>query len=218
MSGRGVAATKALQRFNAAQKEEYVLSNVIKLVEQHGFGVTRTGAVVATTKLTSVTFKVQPELSESKSVNYIEIGEIREPGSILIFIGSPARNFSMNIKLVSRSEEEAIANYNILHTLKSWTMPDSKYSSHDSLSAGNTDTGVPRVLKLFGYGSNIKGIPVVVKSLNVTYPVDCDYIGTGTMSMPVIMPIDIQLQEMRSANELETFNFDAYKTGTLPLW
>lgn len=211
-------AVRRQTAFLEAEAADYTLSNIIKLVEQKNYGRTRTGGLGVKGQHEFVAFKVQPELSESKSVNYIEISEIRSPGSIMVFIGSPARNFSMEVKLISRSIEEAQQNFRILHTLKGWSMPDKAYSSHDSLGAGEIDSGTPRILKLFGYGKNFKGIPVVIKSLNVSYPVDCDYIDTGDVRMPVIMPISIQLQEMRSSVELEKFDISMYREGELPTW
>lgn len=162
----------------------------------------------------SVLFEVQPELSESKSTNYVEIGEIRSSASLLIFMGSPSRNFSLNAKLVSRTEEEATQNFEYLHRLKGWSMPDPKYQTKIS------GHGVPRTLLLYAYGKNIKGIPTVIKTLNIDYPVDCDYIITQDKDarMPIILNISIQLQETRTPDELTAFNIEQYKTGQLPWW
>lgn len=216
-TGSRTRGNKRQTDFEKVQALDYTLSNIVKLVEQRSNTQSRTGAFVAGSAK-FVAFKVQPEMSESKSVNYIEISEIRAPGSIMIFIGSPARNFSLTGKLISRSIQEAEENFRILHTLKGWTMPDKAYSAHDSYSSAKQDSGTPRILKLFGYGKNLKGIPVVIKSLNVTYPIDSDYIDTGSVRMPIIMPIDIQLQEMRSSNELDKFSITDYRAGELPLW
>lgn len=203
-------------QFRALDGTDYVISNIIKLVEQRNIKSTKAGYV--SDRPEYVAFKVQPEVSEAKSVSYVDISEIRAPGSIMFFMGSPARTFSLEVKLISRSTEEARGNFLILNTLKGWTMPDSTYISHDSINDDSQMAGAPRILKLFGYGNVFKGIPVVIKSLNVTYPTDCDYIQSGGARMPLIMPISIQLQEMRSAAELEKFNIGQYRDGVLPLW
>lgn len=162
-----------------------------------------------------VDFKVTPELSESKSVQYIEISEIRDAASLLVFIASPSRNFSINAKLISRTTEEASENFRYLHMMKSWAMPEANSKSKHII-----DTSTPRVLRLYAYGKHLKAIPVVMKSLNINYPTDTDYIRTqdGATQMPIICTLDMQLQETRSAEDLKGFNIEQYKAGTLPNW
>lgn len=160
-----------------------------------------------------VVFKVQPEISESKNVNYIEVSEIRQAASILIFIGSPGRQFNLNVKLVSRTEAEATKNFEYLHRMKSWGMP----KKGESGPSGDSD--VPPTLALRGYVNNFKNIRMVLKSMNAEYPTDCDYItaSNGTQ-MPIIMPITLSFQETRSADELKRFNFENYRAGELSDW
>lgn len=160
-----------------------------------------------------VIFKVQPEISESKSVNYVEISEIRQAASILIFMGSPGRQFTLNVKLVSRSKQEATKNFEYLHRMKSWGMP----KKGEQGSAGDSD--VPPTLALRGYVKNFKNIRLILRSINVEYPTDCDYIeaDNGT-PMPIIMPITLTLQETRSVDEINKFDFDLYKQGKFEKW
>ena len=159
-----------------------------------------------------VVFKVQPEISESKNVNYIEVSEIRQAASILIFLGSPGRQFNLNVKLVSRTETEATNNFLNLHKMKSWAMPKKGMGLGAALE-------VPPTLALSGYNGQFKNIRMVLKSLNVEYPTDCDYIDNGYGDpIPIIMPITLSLQETRSADELKQFNFEDYKYGQLEKW
>lgn len=161
-----------------------------------------------------VTFKVQPEISESKNVNYIEVSEIRQAASILIFIGSPGRQFNLNVKLVSRTVAEADKNFEYLHRMKSWAMP----KKGETGPSGDSET--PPVLRIVGYNNNFKDIRVVLRSITVEYPVECDYINAsnGDTPMPIIMPIALSFQETRSADELRAFDFDKYKQGKLDIW
>ena len=194
------------------RRGNFVATGKVKLVEE----LSRNGdfrPAVGSSR-NSVLFEVQPELSEAKSTNYVEIGEIRSSASLLIFMGSPSRNFSLNAKLVSRTVEEATQNFEYLHRLKGWSMPDPKYQTKIS------GTGVPRTLLLYAYGKNIRGVPTVIKTLNIDYPVDCDYILTKDKDarMPIILNVSVQLQETRTPDELTAFLIEEYKTGQLPWW
>lgn len=194
------------------RRGNFVATGKVKLVEE----LARNGDFRPSinSSRNSVLFDVQPELSEAKSTNYVEIGEIRSSASLLIFMGSPSRNFSINAKLVSRTVEEATLNFQNLHRLKGWMMPDPKYQTKIS------GAGVPRTLLLYAYGKNIRGIPTVMKTLNIDYPVDCDYIITADKDarMPIILNVSIQLQETRTPDELKDFLIEEYKTGQLPWW
>lgn len=170
-----------------------------------------------------VNFAVTPEVSESKSVNYIEISEIRQAASILVFIGSPGRNFTVNAKLVSRTSEEADANFSRLNLLKSWAKPDKggRSRSAGSPSGNGIDTSAPTILYMYGYGRLMKGIQIVMKSINVDYPTDTDYVqltGDPKTRMPIIMPVSMTFQEIRSAQQLAQFDLSAYKLGQLERW
>lgn len=160
-----------------------------------------------------VVFRVTPQISESKSANYIEESGLRAAASLIIYSGSPSRDFNLNIKLVSRTKDEAVENFRILHRMKGWPQPT---------KGGNSiDSDAPSILYLHGYGRQFKAIKCIAKSLNIEYPTDCDYIsigdGDGT-KMPIIMPINLSLQEIRSGEELSKFDLSAYKNGNLVNW
>lgn len=69
--------------------------------------------------------------------------------------------------------------------------------------------------------SNINRVPVVLSSLNITYPDDVDYIPvdmTGTNNyepFPVKMTVTLVLLETHSPREYERFDLAAFKAGTL---
>lgn len=72
--------------------------------------------------------------------------------------------------------------------------------------------------------SNVNRVPVVMSSLNITYPEDVDYIPvsetltTTTQSVepfPVSINVDLTLLETHSPNEYERFDLNAYKAGKL---
>lgn len=93
----------------------------------------------------------------------------------------------------------------------------------------------PEVLYLYAYSTsnndkrgldansrvNINRVPVVLSSLNITYPEDVDYLPihitptAKTEPFPVKMDVQITLLEAHSPTEYERFNLAAYKTGNL---
>ena len=167
----------------------------------------------------SVTFAVTPEISEQGSTSYVEVSEIRQAASILVYLGSPSRTFSINAKLVSRSQEEAKKNFGYLHLMKSWRMPV-KGSVYHGARGGHLDADAPPVLYIYGYGENFKGIQVVMKSINIDWTPDVDYISTGDgdTKMPIILSVSMSFQEIRSGLELELFTLEDYKAGQLETW
>lgn len=87
------------------------------------------------------------------------------------------------------------------------------YSAGSPFSdAGRTNT----------YGTNINKVPVVITSLNISYPDDVDYIPTRSHidpaksePFPIKMDIDITLVETHSPREYEMFDLMKYKRGQL---
>ena len=69
-------------------------------------------------------FRVTPDLSETRSVNYRTIDPIHAPGSILSYVNTSSRTYNMSgIKLISRSAEEASNNVRVLNLIRSWAVP-----------------------------------------------------------------------------------------------
>lgn len=68
----------------------------------------------------SVVFFISPELTEGRNVTWAEVSDLRLPASILIYMGSPSRNFSINAKFLARSQAEADVAFRNMNLLKSW--------------------------------------------------------------------------------------------------
>lgn len=169
-----------------------------------------------------VRFFVTPELSEARTVNYQEISEIRQPGGILIYIGSQLRTYQINARMVSRSQAEADLTYIYTHRLKSWTVP-SKDGGNAKL-AGAGGATAPQILKLYGYGSStggqLRGVPCVITSLNIDFPNNVSYLKTtnGKASVPIVQNINIGLKEAKSDKDLENFDMVSFRRGELINW
>lgn len=83
----------------------------------------------------SVVFQATPEMSESRNVSYVEISDIRQPASILIYMGSPSRNFSIVAKFIARSKAEADTSFSNLNLLKSWCVTNSTLGSSNGTAS-----------------------------------------------------------------------------------
>lgn len=71
-----------------------------------------------------VTFDVTPDIIENRNVNYKTMDPIHMPGSIHVYGSTSSRTFNIsNVKLVSRTPEEASKNMWRLHQLRGWGMP-----------------------------------------------------------------------------------------------
>ena len=183
----------------------------------------------------TVVFRATPEISENRAVNFSEISDIRHPGGLLIYIGTPPRTFDISARFVSRTTAEATEAYAFTNLLKSWTMPSKRENTSggaewDSGNGGYKNT--PAVVRLYGYDKgnkgNFRGIPVVITSLNLSFPPDINYIKTDSgVFVPIIQSVSIALKEARKFSELrgETdgsggigFDMTKFKNGELDAW
>jgi len=145
------------------------------------------------TNTKQVTFWATPEISESKSINYVEESDIRAPASITYYMGTTSRNFNITGYLISRTPDEAQENFEYIKLLKAWTYPDWKavdstvrdrmvQNSSASVSGeqpdGETpnirgkDTNIapPALLKLWGLAYKARGLePGNPESANYQY-------------------------------------------------
>lgn len=191
-----------------------------------------------------VVFDASPDLSENGSATYKVIEPVHSPGGILVFTNTSARTFQLsNIKLFSRTSEEATRNYHKLQILRSWRFPSFGLSAQDELYGDVQLGSPPAVLELSAYarpnGNNESGratgllhrIPVVITQLGIDYPSDVDYIPTldgksiqGTtefahipngIPMPTVLPISIQLMEAHSPSQYSNFSLADFRRGRL---
>lgn len=202
-------------------------SRKVSLVGNYGKGVRPlTGGVLASTATggglsgstqassntkSIVVFESTPDLSESGQTVLIDIGDIRAAASVVIYMGSPSRSFNINARFISRTLDEADQTQKDINILKAWRMP--------MLSKGAGFNAEPETLRLFAYDKSLKGIPVMIQSLNIEYPSDMDYIpaSDGT-PIPIIQTVSIGLKEVRSIEDLNTFSYEDFKAGNLPEW
>lgn len=189
---------------------------------------------------TSVIFEAAPEIQESGSVIYRSIDLLHSPGAVQAYANTASRTFSLSgIKLFSRNQVEATLNYNRVQMLKSWRYPTFGATPNSDPVFGAQQLGQPpAVLELSAYakptsdGQQSQGlihrVPVVIQSLNINYPTDCDYIPTAFIDnnpalahiptgipVPTIWSIDIQLLEDHSPNQYAKFSLTDFKRGMM---
>ncbi len=163
---------------------------------------------------TVVAFDVTPEVTETRNVNYKTMEPVHMPGGIHVYSGTSSRIFNINnIRLVSRTREEASKNLYRLNVLRSWAMP---YFGKDT---SNLIGAPPDVLALTAYATgsgdtanawstvagggdadqqagftnnpslartrptNIHQVPVVLQQISIPYPSDTDYINTTILDI-----------------------------------
>jgi len=167
-----------------------------------------------------VVFESTPEVQEQAQTLYISLDEIRSAGSLMVYMGSPGRTFQINHKFVSRTTKEATKTWKAMNILRSWRMPKTSNSNGDQIGGfGVAETNVPTILNLFGYGRTFKGIPTVMTNLSIDWNSESDYIKCLNKSdVPIILPVSISLKEVRTIEELKSFNLKEFKEGDLIWW
>ncbi len=168
----------------------------------------------------TVTFDVMPVIVEAHTVEYEQVAPAQFLGAFQKYKGTSPTQWTLNAVLISRTSQEADANLSSLNTLRGWTEPFygrrlGKFSS--SLGAP------PPVLALFGMRDLIGEVPVVITSLNWSWPKDVDYVPTTRRSesdgklvpFPSVMEVAIQLVESYSIDQLNQFSLDDYRSGRI---
>lgn len=157
---------------------------------------------------TVVAFDVSPDVSETRNVEYKTMQPVHMPGGIHVYGYTNSRTFSVNnIKLVSRTAEEAARNLYRLNVMRSWAMPYFGRNNTDLVGAppdvlaftayarGSIDSSrfsyVDEENNVFGNNqpndrsnartraTNLQNIPVVLTQISNSYPSDIDYIPTA---------------------------------------
>lgn len=193
-----------------------------------------------------VVFDVTPDLTESAQVDYKSVQPVHMPGTIYVYGSTSSRTFDIsNIRLVSRSQEEASNNLKILQTLRSWTknvfgegsvddntinvdnrsvlLNSATSTTFEEQSALDVLGAPPEVLLLTAYSNetnlsmqHLNRIPVVIQQVSIPYPSDQDYIpSTEGVPMPMIMTLSMTLLESHSPLEFENFSLADYRNGIL---
>lgn len=167
-----------------------------------------------------VTFEVMPEIVEQHTVEYESIAPPQFPGSFQKYKGNSSTQWQVNTTLISRNSMEAAQNLRYLQMLRGWTKPF--FGERTANSFKNKLGAPPPVLTLRGLRDLIGAVPVVMTSLNWTWPKDVDYISTGIkgsdgnyIPFPTVLQVPIQLVESYSVAQFNDFSLADYRAGNL---
>jgi hypothetical protein len=224
---KGAAAASNLGQVSAAQANAAQQANeedktyLVTLTDDEGF---------------SVVFQILPEIVENRSIRYQAVQPPQFPGAFQKYEGTDSVQWSVNAVLVCRTTKEATVNLMYLNRLRGWTMPFfGEAMAKSPLTILNDKVGAPPpVLRFHGLRTNVIGpVPVVITSLNWSWPRDVDYIpaqkldsssyaddygnprmvGDATVPFPAVISISIQLVESFSIAEFNGFDLEAYRVG-----
>ncbi len=86
----------------------------------------------------TVSFDASPTVSENRNVNYNSLEPLHAPGQIQVYKNTSSRNFQLSdVRLVSRTIQEAELNLRRLWMLRSWCMP--RFGNSSTLSTAQRD-------------------------------------------------------------------------------
>ena len=182
--------------------------------------VTSDHKVRLTDGTTTITFEVLPEIVEAHTIGYDPIAPAQFPGAFQKYKGTDSVTWTLNISLISRTRDEAHENYQRLNVLRGWKQP------FFGQTTGNNYPKMlgapPPVLTLRGLRDLIGPVPVVITSLNWTWPKDVDYLPTNEkgsdgnpIPFPAVMMIAVTMVESYSTKQFNQFDLRAYRAGKM---
>jgi hypothetical protein len=197
----------ALDKSRALEPENLTLKYKVKLVAEPGVGGV-------------VTFEAMPTISESRSASYDPVSVLHHPGDILKYKSSSARSWGIDVKLISRTPQEAAMNLNSINKIRAWVMPFYGMGTGSNGATSRYLGAPPPILTLTAYGDTMIGpVKCVLESYSWTWPNDVDYIPAGTGSSPVPFPaivsLTLTLKESFSPAEYSGFDILSYRAGDM---
>lgn len=170
-----------------------------------------------------VEFLVMPEITEQRGVSYEAVAPPQFPGAFQKYKGTESVQWTINATFISRTSKEATENLTNLNILRGWTMPyfGSKITTSSNEKIRNKLGAPPPVLIFKGLRQAMIGpVPVVITSLNWSWPRDVDYIPASAPSgdlvnvpFPTVMTLSINIVESFSTEQFNNFDLRAYRLG-----
>jgi hypothetical protein len=167
----------------------------------------------------AVVFLNMPDIAESRTVEYEAVAPPQSPAAFQKYKGTASVQWTLNATLTSRTTEEASINLLFMNRLRGWTMP--YFGDRSSGANGNRLGAPPPVLELKGWRKQMVGpVPVVITSLNWTFPQDVDYIpanelggGEKLIPFPTVLKVSITMVETFSTGQMNSFDLDEFRMG-----
>jgi hypothetical protein len=167
-----------------------------------------------------------PEVSEVRTVEYEALTAPQMPGEFQKYKGTKSTQWNITATLACRTREEAARNYIYVNTLRGWSESyfGDKQRIQFSDGGGRGKLGAPPpVLQFAGWRSLVGTVPVVLTSLNWSWPHDCDWIPSGILDpatqqeipFPTVMQVQISLVESYSPQQMNNFDLVAFRNGRM---
>jgi hypothetical protein len=169
-----------------------------------------------------VIFDVMPEVFESRTAEYEAVAPPQAPGAFQKYKGTASTQWTINGIFVCRTTEEATKNLAYLNQLRAWVMPYFGVRTQQNSKYRNKTGAPPPVLEFSGWRRGmVSPIPVVITSLQWTFPRDVDYIpardltdsGNVNIPFPTVLSVSISMVESLSAEQMNGFDLDRFERG-----
>lgn len=167
-----------------------------------------------------VEFEVMPEIVEQRTAGYEAVAPAQAPGAFQKYKGTDSTVWTLNIMFISRNSEEATQNLKKLNALRAWMLPF--FGATTGRNFPKKLGAPPAVLTLKGLRGLIGPVPVVITSLNWTWPRDVDYLPTflpgsdgNWIPFPAVLSVPIQLVESYSTTQFNQFDLRAFWDGDM---
>jgi len=123
----------------------------------------------------TVSFDASPTVSENRNVNYATLDPLHAPGQIQVYKNTSSRNFQISdIRILSRTIEEADRNLRKLWVLRSWCMP--RFGNSSTLSDQQRDN---RDERREGFPSDYEAYPTQERA-----KLEGEYYGSELLGAP----------------------------------
>jgi hypothetical protein len=203
------------------------LSGVVMLDKEHIVSLTDSEGYV-------MEFVVLPDIVENRGAQYDAVAPPQFPGAFQKYKGTDSTTWNLNCMFISRTSAEASINLRNIFRLRAWVMPYFGAATAKDPQFKGKIGAPPPVLKLKGLRGLVGEVPVVVTTLNWTWPKDVDYLpawdpididnetdpqklnkpsSEPKTPFPAVMSVAINLTESYSTTEFNNFNLDRYRLG-----
>lgn len=171
-----------------------------------------------------VSFDSTPDVSESISVDYEALSPPQMPGEFMKYRGTKATTWMITATLTCRTRAEASLKYKDVLVLRGWSKTFFGDKQKTDIFGDKSKLGAPPpVINFSGWRGVVGPVPVVLTSLQISWPKDVDWIQTnftekGTSELipfPTVMQVTINLTESFSADQFNQFDLAMFKNGDM---
>lgn len=166
-----------------------------------------------------VVFDNMPEVNEVRAIEYEALSPPHMPGEFQKYRGTKSTQWTLTVVLTAATVNEATLNRYYVNTLRAWSMP---YFG-EAQSYSNRLGAPPPVLSFSGWRGLVGTLPVVLTSMNWTWPKDVDWLPTSDIDpqsgmkipFPAVITLQMNLVEALSAAQFNAFDLASFRAGDM---